>query len=115
MSRKAGLNNVRNRIIRRDRRDNRNNNRKPHSMGDSRNSRQDKWAMIYSLFEYMNTHIMSIKQRNKAKYPEYEYRHTHNTSIAGELIRAQAEQIRRITAEEYIKGKCIKMCDGSRH
>lgn len=70
---------------------------------------------IYSIFEYMNTYIMSIKQQNKAKYPEYEYSHTHNTSIAGKLIRAQAEQIRRITAEEYIKSKCIKMSDGSRH
>lgn len=69
---------------------------------------------IYSIFEYMNTHIMNIKQRNKAKYPEYEYSHTHNTSIAGKLIRVQAEQIRRITAEEYIKSKCIKMSDGSR-
>lgn len=84
-------------------------------MGDSQNSRQDKQVMrIYSIFEYMNTHIMSIKQRNKAKYPEYEYSHTHNTSIAGKLIRVQAEQIRRITAEEYIKSKCIKMSDGSR-
>ena len=50
--------------------------------------------MIYSIFEYMNTHIMSIKQRNKAKYPKYEYSHTYNMSIAGELIRAQAEQIK---------------------
>lgn len=50
--------------------------------------------MIYSLFEYMHTHITSIKQQNEAKYPEYGYSHTHNTSIAGELIRAQAEQIR---------------------
>lgn len=27
-------------------------------------------------------------------YADSEYNHTHNTSIAGELIRAQAEQIR---------------------
>lgn len=63
---------------------------------------------IYSIFEYMRTHNTSIKQRNETRYPEYEYNYTHNTSIAGELIRARAEQIRRITAEEYIKGKCIK-------
>ena len=48
-------------------------------------------------------------------YSLLEYLRTHNTSIAGKLILAQAEQIRRITAEEYIKGKCIKMNDGSRH
>lgn len=48
-------------------------------------------------------------------YSDGEYSHTHNTSMAGKLIRAQSEQIRRITAEEYIKSKCIKMNDGSRH
>lgn len=48
-------------------------------------------------------------------YADSEYNHTHNTSITGKLIRVQAEQIRRITAEEYIKSKCIKMNDGSRH
>ena len=48
-------------------------------------------------------------------YSDGEYSHTHNTSMAGKLIRVQSEQIRRITAEEYIKSKCIKMNDGSRH
>ena len=67
---------------------------------------------IYSIFEYINTHIMSIKQRNKAKYPEYEYSHTHNTSIAGKLIRAQGEQIRRMSAEEYLISKMGSDADG---
>lgn len=103
------MSNDRNHIIRRDRRDDWNDNRESHSMGDSRNSRQDKRAMIiYSLFEYMRTHNTSIKQQNEARYPEYEYSHTQNTSMAEKLIRAQSEQIRRITAEEYIKSKCIK-------
>ncbi len=48
-------------------------------------------------------------------YSDGEYSHTHDTSMAGKLIRVQAEQIRRITAEEYIKSKRIKMNDGSRH
>lgn len=48
-------------------------------------------------------------------YPEPEYGDTKNMSMTGKLIRVQAEQIRRITAEEYIKSKCIKMSDGSRH
>ena len=50
------------------------------------------------------------------KYSNNEYTNTQNTSTAAKrMIRAQAEQIRRITAEEYIKSKCIKMNDGSRH
>ena len=90
------MSNDRNHIIRRDRRDDWNNNRKPHSMGDSRNSRQDKRAMIiYSLFEYLRTHNTSIKQQNEARYPEYEYRNTQNTSMTGKLIWAQAERIRK--------------------
>lgn len=89
------MSNDRNHIIRRDRRDDWNNNRKSHSMGDSQNSRQDKRAMrIYSIFEYMNTHIMSIKQQNEAGYPEYEYRNTQTTSMTGKPIWAQAEQIK---------------------
>ena len=48
-------------------------------------------------------------------YSENEYSHTQNMSMAGKLIRAQSEQIRRITAEEYIKDKCIKANTGSRH
>ena len=71
--------------------------------------------IMYSLFEYIRTHNTSIKQRNETRYPEYEYSHTQNTSMEEKLIRAQSKQIRRITAEEYIKSKCIKMNDGSRH
>ena len=39
------------------------------------------------------------------QYPEYEYGYTHNTSIAGKLIRNQAEQISE-TPEEYVARKC---------
>lgn len=69
---------------------------------------------IYSIFEYMNTHIMSIKQRNKAKYPEYEYSHTHDTSMAGKLIRNQAEQIREDPVE-YIARKFNTRGDADGH
>lgn len=69
----------------------------------------------YPKSEYGNTRNMSIRQQNEANYPKREYSHTQNMSMAGKLIRVQAEQIRRITAEEYIKSKCIKMSDGSRH
>lgn len=69
----------------------------------------------YPKSEYSNTRNMSTRQQNEAKYLQSEYSHTHNTSMAGKLIRAQSEQIRRITAEEYIKDKCIKANTGSRH
>ena len=48
----------------------------------------------YPESEYDNTHNMSTRQQNEAKYPKYEYRNTRNTSMAGKLIRVQAEQIR---------------------
>ena len=38
------------------------------------------------------------------QYPENEYSHTHNTSMAGKLIRAQGEQIRE-TPAEYLARK----------
>ena len=69
----------------------------------------------YPKSEYDNTQNMSTRQQNEAKYMQSEYSHTQNTSMAGKLIRAQSEQIRRITAEEYIKDKCIKTNTGSRH
>ena len=69
----------------------------------------------YPKSEYGNTRNMSTRQQNEAKYLQSEYSHTQNMSMAGKLIRAQSEQIRRITAEEYIKDKCIKANTGSRH
>lgn len=69
----------------------------------------------YPKSECGNTQNMSIRQQNEAKYLQSEYSHTQNMSMAGKLIRAQSEQIRRITAEEYIKDKCIKTNTGSRH
>lgn len=69
----------------------------------------------YPKSEYGNTRNMSIRQQNEANYPKREYSHTQNMSMAGKLIRAQSEQIRRITAEEYIKDKCIKANTGSRN
>lgn len=59
----------------------------------------------YPKSEYGNAQNMSIKQQNKAEYPKYEYSDTYNASMAGKLIRVQAEQIRHIQAEEYLKDK----------
>ena len=59
----------------------------------------------YPKSEYGNTQNMSTRQQNEAKYPKYEYRNTRNTSMAGKLIRVQAEQIREDPAE-YVERKC---------
>ena len=65
---------------------------------------KDRQDMVrYPESEY-NIQNMSTGQQNKAKYPEYEYG-TQNLSMAGKLIRAQGEQIRRMSAEEYLKDK----------
>lgn len=47
-----------------------------------------------------------------SKYSNNEYSHTHNTSMAGKLIRVQAEQIRRMSAEEYLISKRGSDADG---
>lgn len=59
----------------------------------------------YPKYEYGNTRNMSMRQQNEAKYLQSEYSHTHNTSMACKLIRAQAEQIRE-TPAEYVARKC---------
>lgn len=58
----------------------------------------------YPESEYDNTQNMSTRQQNEAKYPKYEYINTRNTSMAGKLIRVQAEQIRE-TPAEYVARK----------
>lgn len=68
----------------------------------------------YPEYKYSNTQNTSIKQQNEAEYTESEYDDTQKMSMASKLIRVQGEQIRRITAEEFIKSKRIKMSDGSR-
>ena len=39
------------------------------------------------------------------RHPQNGYADTQNMSMAGKLIRAQGEQIRRMSAEEYLKDK----------
>lgn len=47
------------------------------------------------------------------KYPESEYSDTKNRNAA-DLIRAQGEQIRRMTAEEYLREKTRSDADDRR-
>ena len=69
----------------------------------------------YQESEYDNTQNMSTRQQNEAKYLQSEYSHTQNMSMAGKLIRVQAEQIRE-TPVEYVERKCKRdKYTGSRH
>ena len=58
----------------------------------------------YPESEYSNTQNMSTRQQNEAKYLQSEYSHTQNMSMAGKLIRVQAEQIHE-TPAEYVARK----------
>lgn len=66
----------------------------------------------YLGFEYRNIQNASIKQQNVARYPEYGYDCTQNRNSAADLIRAQGEQIRHMTAEEYLREKMRSDADG---
>ena len=66
----------------------------------------------YLEFGYGNIQNVSIKQQNVARYPEYEYGCTQNRNSASDLIRAQGEQIRRMTPEEYLREKMRSDADG---
>lgn len=55
-----------------------------------------------------------MKQQNAAPYIKTEY-NTQNASIAGKPIRAQGEQVKRVTAEEYLKDKMGSDADGQEH
>ena len=66
----------------------------------------------YLGFGYGNIQNVSIKQQNVARYPEYGYDCTQNRNSAGKLIRAQGEQIRRMSAEEYLISKMGSDADG---
>ena len=50
-----------------------------------------------------------------SKYLEYEYECTRKRNSADDLIRAQGEQIRRMTAEEYLREKMRSDADGQEH
>lgn len=66
----------------------------------------------YPKIEYGNTRNMSTRQQNEANYPKREYSYTQNMSMADKLIRAQGEQIRRMSAEEYSISKMWSDADG---
>lgn len=54
--------------------------------------------------------------RHPARYSDNEYNYTHNTSMAGKLIRVQVEQIREDPAEYVARKYGIRGdADGQKH
>lgn len=78
--------------------------------GDMSDFRRPAYSVRHPDTEYRNIQNMSTGQQNEAQYIKSEYG-THKPSAAA-LIRAQGEQIRRATAEEYLKDKIGSDADG---
>lgn len=72
--------------------------------GDMTDFRRPAYSVWHPKDGYEDTQNMSTEKQNEAKYPESECG-TQYMSMAGKLIRAQGEQIRRMSAEEYLKDK----------
>lgn len=74
-----------------------------HSNADMSDFRRPAYSVRHPKDGYEDTQNMSTEKQNEAKYPESEYG-IHKPSATA-LIRAQGEQIRRVSAEEYLKDK----------
>ena len=85
-----------------------------HSNADMTDFRRPAYSVRHPKDGYADTQNMSTGKQNEAKYPESEYG-TQNISMAGKLIRAQGEQIRRMSAEEYLIDKIGSDADGQEH
>ena len=72
--------------------------------GDMTDFRRPAYSVRHPDTGYTDTQNMSIQQQSVAEYPEGEC-NTQNMSMAGKLIRTQGEQIRRMSAEEYLMDK----------
>lgn len=80
--------------------------------GDMTDFRRPAYSVRHPEAECGNIQNMSIQQQNVAPYIKSEYG-THKPSAAA-LIRAQGEQIRRMSAEEYLKDKIGSDADGQK-
>ena len=81
--------------------------------GDMTDFRRPAYSVRHPDTGYSDIQNMSTGQQNEAGYPESEY-DTQNISMAGKLIRAQGEQIRHMSAEEYLKDKIGSDADGQK-
>lgn len=79
--------------------------------GDMTDFRRPAYSVRHPDIGYHDTQNTSTGQQNVAEYPESEYG-TQNMSMAGKLIRAQGEQIRYMSADEYLKDKMGGDADG---
>lgn len=74
--------------------------RHPEDMSDFR---RPAYSVRHPDTGYTDTQNMSIQQQNVVPYIKSEYGTSKPSAAA--LIRAQGEQIRRMSAEEYLKDK----------
>lgn len=81
--------------------------------GDMTDFRRPAYSVRHPKDGYADTQNMSIPQQSVAVYPKDEY-NIQNVSMDGKLIRAQGEQIRRMSAEEYLKDKIGSDADDRR-
>lgn len=82
--------------------------------GDMTEFRRPPYSIRHPRYKYGYTQNMDTSQQNEVKYPESRY-NTHNLSTVEKMIQAQGEQIRRVSAEEYLKDKIGSDADGQEH
>ena len=67
----------------------------------------------YGGLEHSNADMTDFRRpAYSVRHPQNKYGDTRNMSTAATLIRAQGEQIRRMSAEEYLKDKIGSDADG---
>ena len=70
----------------------------------------------YGGLEHSNADMTDFRRpAYSVRHPKDEYTDTQKMSTAAALIRAQGEQIRRMSAEEYLKDKIGSDADGQEH
>lgn len=79
--------------------------------GDMTDFRRPAYSVRHPDTGYNDTQNMSTRKQNIAPYIKTEY-NTQNASMAGKMIRAQGEQVKRVTAEEYLIDKIGSDADG---
>ena len=83
-----------------------------HSDADMTDFHRPAYSVRHPKDGYADTQNMSTGQQNVAPYIKTEYGTSRPSAAA--LIRAQGEQIRRVSAEEYLKDKIGSDADDRR-
>ena len=74
-----------------------------HSKADMTDFRRPAYSVRHPETEYTDTQNMGTEKQDAALHTKSEYS-THKPSAAA-FIRDQGEQVKRVTAEEYLKDK----------